>query len=172
MNYRLLALLPALLATAIGCENSSDKTSIADAAAETPEAWDSDAIAGCDLITDAEIQAVVGETVTAKEEGGYYGCRWTTETTLISLRAFASTSLPDDACTENQASMPFGQSVRGRKEVINGVGDKAIWGSSTDLLACTARGLLRVSFERSNLHPDVRRDATVQLAKHALARLN
>lgn len=174
MNCRLLALL-ALLATAIGCENAGNESTGADAAAETRvQPWDASAIAGCDLLTDDEIQTVLGESLTAKEEGGYYGCRWTTESNLVNLSAFASTSLPADACTENQTSMPFGQSVRGRLQVVTGLGDKAIWGSSTDLHVCTARGLLRVKFERSasNLSPDARREATVLIAEHALARLN
>jgi hypothetical protein len=175
MSHRLIVLL-VLAAAVAGCEtasNEADDDGAAEESSAASEPWDTSASAGCDLVTDDEIRTALGEAVASKEEGGYYGCRWTTESILLDLRVFASTSLPADSCEENQQSMPFGQSPKGRVQTVTGLGDKAVWGSSGDLLVCTGRGLLVVNFDRSgpNMAPDAQREAAMLIAANALGRL-
>jgi hypothetical protein len=175
MDIRVLALL-AIAAVATGCGNGEvgrpDGTAIDESATEQ-EAWDTDAYGGCDLVADEEIRAALGEAVVEKEEGGWYGCRWKTESFVVGLSAFADTSLPADSCAEGGESMPYGKSAMGRQEPVGGLGDEAIWGSSGDLLVCTARGLLTVDMERtpSTMSPPEEKEVAMLIARNALSRL-
>lgn len=175
MNKSLLALLAAAAAAA-GCGNggsdSADSPAVAESSTER-EPWDQDASAGCDLVLDDEVRTALGEAVTAREEGGFYGCRWTTDSNLVSLRVFPDTSLPAGSCDESQSAMPYGQSAMGRRVAVTDLGESAIWGTSGDLLVCTGRGLVVVDLERtgSSMTQDAKREAAMLIAGSALSRL-
>lgn len=175
MDIRMLALL-AITAAATGCGNGGNAPSAETAMDESEteqEAWDTDARAGCELVSDEEIRAALGEAVVEKEEGGWYGCRWKTQSFTVGLSAFADTSLPADSCAAGGKSMPYGKSAMGRQELVEGLGDAAIWGSSGDLLVCTGRGLLTVDMEQtpSTMSPSEEKDVAIPIARSALKRL-
>lgn len=176
MNCQLVLLFAIAVAMA-GCEggggNGADTIDDTDDI-DSSEPWDSGAIAGCELVTDDEILGALGEPVTEREEGGWYGCELKTDSNFVDLRIFPDTSLPEETCSENQSSMPYGQSAKGRLQPVRGLGDAAIWGSSGDLLVCTDRGLLVVSFEYSaaTMSTDDEKEAAIAIAGHALQRLD
>jgi hypothetical protein len=66
--------------------------------------------------------------------------------------------------------MPYGKSAMGRQELVDGLGDDAIWGSSGDLLVCTGRGLLTVDMEQT-ISPSGEKDVAMLIARTALGRL-
>lgn len=175
-----LLLLTVSIVVATGCGNGDREATTMVEDVEVPGTspssgpWDESVIAGCELVTDQEIATALGRPVTEREEGGFYGCSWKTDSDLLVLRVFPDASLPADACSENQTSMPYGQSAKGRLQVVPDLGDAAIWGSSGDLLVCTRRGLLVVSFEYSApaMAPSDQREAAVRIAATALGQLN
>lgn len=171
-----LALL-ALAASVAACGNGetggevSGEAAPEQSAAATDE-WDKEAYAGCDLVSDDEIRSALAEDVVSKEEGGFYGCRWTTDSYRVGLRVFPDTSLPAGSCDEEQSGMPYGQSAKGRTQAVGEVGDTAVWGSSGDLLVCTAGGLLAVDMESTgSMTQDVQKQAAILIAGSALSRL-
>ena len=177
-NNKLLALL-AVTALMAGCGNGEMDTeteisgeATGDTSAER-EPWNKDSFAGCELVSDDEVRIALGEAVVAKEEGGFYGCRWTTESNLVGLRVFPNNRLPAGSCDEAQTGMPYGQSAKGRTESVTGLGDSAVWGTSGDLLVCTGGGLLVVDMEQtaSSMPHDARKQAAVLIAGSALSRL-
>lgn len=171
MHLRRLALL-AIAAAAAGCGNGEmEAMDAAPGEAAEREAWNTSTYAGCELVSAGEIQAALGETVVSQEEGGWYGCRWKTESYVVGLSAFADTSLPEDSCTLGATSMPYGKTAFGKQETVAGLGDKAVWGSSGDLHVCTGRGLLTLDVEDSPIAPDEERDVAILLARSALGRL-
>ncbi|HEX2140082.1 MAG TPA: hypothetical protein VHG33_10260 [Woeseiaceae bacterium] len=176
---RWLLVILGTAAAAAGCggehrEQSPDTTpEQARPAAATPavDTWDRSAVAGCELVSDAEIRLALGQSVASKEEGKSYGCRWRTESNAVALRVFPDADLLPGSCDEAQEERPYGQSARGQLEPVSGVGDTAIWGSSGDLLVCTGSGLVVVDVEASTLTPEEQKHAAVQIADNALARL-
>lgn len=171
----IMSLLGILFLAACGepdAENASPAAA-ADEADTGQEEWD-EFSAGCDLVTDAEIAAAIGEQVVSREEGGNFGCRWKTAGHYVELRVFPDTDLPEDSCRENQQSLPYGQTAKGETEAVSGLGDVAIWGSSGDLLVCTRRGLLVVNYEDSpaDWSSDDELGAAISIAAKALDRLN
>jgi hypothetical protein len=157
---------------ACGADGNGDPAAAPGAAAET-EPWDQFSMEGCDLVTDEEIGGALGEPVQRREEGGYFGCRWTTASHRIAVSAFATTTLPADTCTENQSSMPYGQTADGQLYLVDDLGDRALWGSSGELHVCTGRGLLVVIYETSpaTMGPDDEKQVAIIVARHALGRL-
>jgi hypothetical protein len=75
--------------------------------------WIKNAIAGRELVTDDEMLVVLGQPVTGREEGGYYGCRWTTESNQVDVRVFPDSSLPADSCDEGQTALLYGLQQQG-----------------------------------------------------------
>lgn len=175
MHKNVLVLLAAATAAA-GCGDGetevAGENSVVERAVER-EPWSTDAYAGCELVSDEEVRVALGEAVVEKEDGGWYGCRWKTESNVVGLDVFADASLPPDSCAEGGASMPYGKSAMGRQELVPGLGDQAIWGSSGDLLVCTERGLLTVDMERtaSTMAPAAAKQAAIAIARKALGRL-
>lgn len=169
MNIRLIVLL-GIAAAGAGCGNGDSETPPEAVAAEE-EKWDTDAQAGCELATEQEVQAAIGEAVTEKREAGYYGCHWNTASWTIRLEAFADTSLPEDACVEGGTSMPYGKAQSG-KRAVTGIGDKALWGGR-NLVVCTPRGMIAVGVETSSSSAslDDQKEVAIQLARAALGRL-
>jgi hypothetical protein len=158
-----------------GCGNAEKETpgetAMAEGGAER-EPWDKDAYAGCELVSDDEVGTALGEAIGSKEEGGFYGCRWKTESYTVGLRVFPDTTLPAGSCDEEQTGMPYGQSAKGRTEAVAGLGDAAVWGTSGDLLVCTGRGLLVVDMERTgSMTQDARKQAASLIAGSALSLL-
>lgn len=176
MRYPVVMLV-ALSAAVAACGDDNPATTVEDVDLPSePDAdgpWDMSTRAGCGLVMNDEIAGALGRPVTSQEEGGFHGCSWQTESDLVVLQVFPDASLPADACDENQTSMPYGQSAKGKLYELTDLGDSAIWGSSGDLLVCTGRGLLVVNFERSaaNMSPDDEREAGIRIAKAALGRL-
>ena len=174
MNHKNLLALLAVVSAAAACGNETEAPGAADAErAVEREPWDTDAYAGCELVSNDEIRSALGEAVVAREEGGYYGCRWKTESNVVGLRVFADSSLPAETCDESQTAMPYGQSAKGRVEVVTGLGDAAVWGTSGDLLVCTGGGLLVVDLEgtAATMTQDAKKQAASSIAGNALSRL-
>lgn len=177
MHYRLLASL-CIAAAVLGCGETS-RNPATDAAPEpgdattAPVPWDESRVAGCDLVTNDEIRLAIGEPVVEAEEGGIYGCRWTTESAVVGLRVFPDPDLPPGSC-EGESAMPYGQSAEGKLEPVAGVGETAVWGSRGNLLVCTGSGLLVVDLEKtgSAMAPEQRKQAAVRIANNALGRLS
>lgn len=172
---RTFAVLVMTAAAMTACNGGNDQDDEPEPAAEAIEVepWDEFSMDGCDLVTDEEIHAALGEAVQSKEEGGYFGCRWATSSHRIAVSAFATTTLPSDTCTENQSSMPYGQTADGQLYPVSDLGDRALWGSSGELHVCTGRGLLVVNYENSpaTMSPDDEKVVAIEVARHALARL-
>jgi hypothetical protein len=175
MNNSKVLVLLAVAAMLAGCGNGDQEApgeaAMAEGDAER-EPWDKDAYAGCELVSDDDVRTALGEAIDSKEEGGFYGCRWKTESYTVGLRAFPDTSLPAGSCDEAQTGMPYGQSAQGRTESVTGLGDAAVWGTSGNLLVCTGRGLLVVDLEDSgSMTQDAQKQAASAIAGSALRRL-
>ena len=175
MNSKKVLALLAVAALTAGCGNGEtgapDEAPAEESTAER-EPWNKDAYAGCELVSDDEVVTALGEAVDSKEEGGFYGCRWKTESYTVGLRVFPDTSLPAGSCDEEQTGMPYGQSAKGRTEAVAGLGDSAVWGTSGDLLVCTGRGLLVVDMERTgSMTQDAKKQGASLIAGSALSLL-
>jgi hypothetical protein len=100
MNYSML-LMVAVAAAGAGCSNGHHEAADGNTPMASPDQgapWVKNAIPGCERVTDDEMLVVLGQPVTGREEGGYYG--WTTESNRVDVRVFPDASLPADSVTK------------------------------------------------------------------------
>jgi hypothetical protein len=118
---------------------------------------------GCDLATPAELSAALGSQVGAGESSGLKGCTWTAASGVrVLLEVYQGNAVTCKA----QESL-----VSGREERIAGLGDSALWGSSGDLVVCSARAVVRINLENSRNDPRKDREALVAIGRTILGRL-
>jgi hypothetical protein len=118
---------------------------------------------GCELMTAAEVSAAVGSEAGDGEDHSLRGCRWTAKSgTIVSLEIFP----PGKASCDGQEFL-----VSGKEERVAGLGDSALWGSSGDLVVCSAKGVINLDFDNSPADPRRDKEALEAMAKIVLARL-
>jgi hypothetical protein len=121
---------------------------------------------GCALVTKEEVAAALGSAVNDGEEEGLAGCAWKAPSgPRISLAVFAGHLLSPGTC-DGQKFL-----VSGRKEEIPGLGDSTLWGSSGDLVVCSAKAVLRIDVKHTRHSSEQDRETALQVARAALRRL-
>jgi hypothetical protein len=61
--------------------------------------------------------------------------------------------------------------VSGQKEEVPGLGDSALWGSSGDLVVCSAKAVLTIDVKNTRQGSDRVRETALTVARTALRRL-
>jgi hypothetical protein len=123
-------------------------------------------VRGCDLVTKAEVAAALGSAVGDGEEEGLAGCAWHAESgPRISLAVYAGHLLSPATCDGQKFF------VSGRKEEIAGLGDSALWGSSGDLVVCSAKAVLKIDVKKTRQSSEQDRETALEVARAALRRL-
>jgi hypothetical protein len=132
-------------------------------AAEAPSDATTQPRSGCDLATAAELGAIVGSAVKPGETSGLRGCQWSAANGLrIRLGVFGG----DAATCKAQQLL-----VSGRQERVPDLGDTALWGSSGDLVVCSAKAVITIDLEKSRNDPRKDRDALIAIARLVLGKV-
>jgi hypothetical protein len=123
-------------------------------------------VRGCDLVTKEEVAAALGSAVGDGEEEGLAGCAWNAASgPRISLAVFAGHLLSPGTCDGQKFF------VSGQKEEVPGLGDSALWGSSGDLVVCSATAVLKIDVKNTRQGSDRVRETALTVARTALRRL-
>lgn len=121
---------------------------------------------GCDLLSKQQVSAALGSDVGDGEEMGLAGCRWQAQSGVVaSVQIYAGSGLSSGTCDAQRFL------VSGRQEDVPGLGDSALWGTSGDLVVCSAKAVLTIDVDNTPNSPDEDRDVPVTLARSVLERL-
>lgn len=156
------------VALAIGCLMACGEPGGSDtepAATATDSAAAPVELAGCDLLSDAEVGTALGTTIAGHEESGLSGCRWSSDAARLMLDVYAGSSLVASTC---DAQKYLGT---GREEPVEGLGDSAQWKTSGSLVVCSPRAVIRFNLDDSPRTVPENREALTTLARTVLDRL-
>lgn len=164
---RVVALLLAVAAAGAGCGSGEEGTRTpAEQADAAPAGTREEEREGCGLVTRDEVAAALGGPVGEGASFGLRGCAWKGEgRARVQLQAFAGPLWTPRTCDAQK------QLVSGRQEPVPGLGDTAVWGSSGDLVVCTARAVVKVDVDDTEVSPDRDRETAAGIARAALPRL-
>lgn len=123
-------------------------------------------ILGCELLTQEEVAAAMGEPVTSKEDSGLRGCVWKTgKRTQVLLDVFSGLTLAGNTCA---AQRSLGS---GREENVPALGDSALWTTDGRLVVCTAQAVVVFNLDNTPNSPDQDKEAAITMARLVLGRL-